>query len=645
MKPLIAPQSDWQMPVKLIDFSQSPKISIDLETSDPDLKKNGPGWAFNSGHVAGVAIAGYINGELVSAYYPVGHYEGQNFDKAAIVRYLNKQLSGRAPKIMFNCQYDLGWLDWMGVKVEGEIFDPMLAGALLDEHRSFFNLDSLSKDYLGEKKNEDLLYDAAKAFGLKDVKGEMWKLPVCYVGPYAEIDAELALKLDTELNQYITEEGLEEVYQLERRQIRPIFHMRKRGVRVDVEKAEKLGKVLKKKEINLIKGVTELSGVSDIDIWSNLSLSKVYDKMGIEYPMTEKGNPSFAASFLEKSQDPISVSIVEARRANRARSTFSSGLITQHSKNGRIHCQFNQLRGDDYGTVSGRYSSSTPNLQQIPARDPEIGPLIRSLFIPEEGMRWCKADYSQQEPRLTVHYSYMLELLGAAEAVEKYSSADADFHQITADMANIERSKAKTINLGLAYGMGQGKLAGTLGLDTEAAKALFEKYHNSVPFMKALSYACNNLAQDRGYIKTLLGRHCRFPFWESADWDLSKALTPDRDKQVMVLRVGEAIDSAIKDKQPIPRGGVRRAFTYRAMNRLIQGSAADMTKKALADCYDAGFLPHLQVHDELDFSVEGEKQARAIKEIMENAVKLAVPVKSDVQLGDSWGELEKALEF
>lgn len=643
---VFAPHSDWVMPAEFIDFSSADMISVDLETCDPDLLSKGPGWPWGNGHVAGVAIAGQFGDEVKVGYYPVGHLEGPNFSQKAVAKWLTQQLGNpNQPKVMFNTIYDLGWLDWMGVEVKGKLHDPRLAAALLDEHRRAYNLDSLAKDWLGESKNEDLLWKAGKAFGLKEnVKAEMWKLPAIYVGPYAEQDALLNLRILSYVERRLAEEDLHDTYELECQQLRPLLAMRRRGVRVDVEAAEKLGQQLLNKEKKLLSKIKKETG-KEVDIWSNLSLAELYDHLKLPYQRTEKGNPSFPAAWLSSAKDPYSKIIVEIRKANRARSTFSSGLITQHAKNGRIHCQFNQLKGDNYGTVSGRYSSSTPNLQQIPARDPEIGPMVRSLFLPEQGQEWCKADYSQQEPRLTVHYAALLELRGAEEAVEYYqTNANPDYHQMVADMAKIDRKPAKTINLGLAYGMGITKLADQLDMTLDQAKPLFDQYHKNVPFVKALTTATANLAQDRGFIRTLLKRRCRFPFWESCDWDLSKQLPPDPDRQVMQCRIQQVIDEASRNKLPVPRPGVRRAHTYRAMNRLIQGSAADMTKKALVDVYEAGYLPHLQVHDELDFSVETEKDARNIKEIMENVVKLKVPIKVDVELGPSWGAVKKLLD-
>ena len=146
--------------------------------------------------------------------------------------------------------------------------------------------------------------------------------------------------------------------------------------------------------------------------------------------------------------------VVEAREINKASTTFIDTLL-KHSHEGRIHAEIHQLRGDKGGTVSGRLSMSNPNLQQIPARHPTIGPAIRSLFIPEEGEQWGSFDYSQQEPRIIVHFAKQLDLAGSSEVAGAYiNDPTTDFHQKVAEMANIDRKKAKTINLGLSYDIG-----------------------------------------------------------------------------------------------------------------------------------------------------------------------------------------------
>jgi len=201
-----------------------------------------------------------------------------------------------------------------------------------------------------------------------------------------------------------------------------------------------------------------------------------------------------------------------------------------------------------------------------------------------------------------------------------HNNKDSDFHQTVADMAQIPRTQAKTINLGLFYGMGKAKLQAELGVTKEKASQLFNTYHGRVPFVKQLMERASNRAQDRGQIRTLLGRLCRFHLWEPNQFGMHKAL-PHED--------------ALREHGP----GIRRAYTYKALNKLIQGSAADMTKKAMLELYKEGIIPHIQIHDELDLSIKDDKEANRVIEIMENAVTLEVPNKVDYEHGDTWGDI------
>ena len=339
--------------------------------------------------------------------------------------------------------------------------------------------------------------------------------------------------------------------------------------------------------------------------------------------------------------------IAEARKINKVSTTFIDTIL-KHEHKGRIHADINQIRSDDGGTVTGRFSYSNPNLQQIPARDPDTGPLIRSLFLPEEGMRWGCFDYSQQEPRLVAHYALKFQLPSVNDIADSYENdPSTDFHKIVAEMANIPRSQAKTINLGLFYGMGKGKLMNELDLTKDKAEELFSKYHGKAPFVKQLMNKVMNAAQNKGQIKTLLGRRCRFPKYEpilrGSDWG---KYVPAQDEERMkeLQEMGPFIldeeGKPTKEKNYWHNNSTRRAFTYKALNKLIQGSAADMTKKAMVELYKEGIIAHIQIHDELDFSVMNELEAAKIKDIMENAVDLEVPNKVDYESGPNWGEIK-----
>jgi DNA polymerase I-like protein with 3'-5' exonuclease and polymerase domains len=375
----------------------------------------------------------------------------------------------------------------------------------------------------------------------------------------------------------------------------------------------------------LLRKVKTETGI-DTQIWAARSIATVFDKLNLPYKRTEKSHaPSFTKNFLSEHKHPIVNMIAKAREINKAHTTFIDTILKFEHK-GRIHADINPIKSDQGGTVTGRFSYANPNLQQIPARNKELGPMIRSLFIPEVGHKWGCFDYSQQEPRLVVHYAATTEPICFDESVTKivdeFKNNSVDFHKTVADMAGISRTQAKTINLGLFYGMGKAKLQAELGLSTkQEAENLFNQYHLNVPFVKELMNKTSALAQTSGSIGTLLGRRCRFNKWEPATFGMH---TP------MTLEEAEATYG---------RGRIRRAFTYKALNKLIQGSAADMTKKAMLDLYNEGIIPHIQIHDELDISVKDDNEAKKIIDIMENAVTLAVPNKVDYESGDTWGDI------
>jgi DNA polymerase I-like protein with 3'-5' exonuclease and polymerase domains len=613
--------SDWTPPQSFPDLSQYETVSIDLETKDPKLLTLGPGWTRKDGYIIGVAVAA---GES-SWYFPVGHQSG-NLPKKTVYKWLQKLCDDvNITKIFHNALYDLGWLRAEGIEVKGKIIDTMIAAPLLDENRRWYNLNSLARDYLGEYKDEKLLKSAADEFGV-DPKSGMWKLPPRYVGKYAEQDALITLKLWDLLKKKITQDECSSIFELETSLLPVLFEMKTKGVLVDIDKAQQTKKELVKIEESLIQEIVKETGVT-VEPWVATSVAKVFDAVGLSYSRTEKsGSPMFTKQFLSNQTHPIAKKIIKIREINKANTTFVDTIL-EHSHNGRIHCDFHSLRSDGGGTVTGRFSSSNPNLQQIPARDPEIKKLIRGLFVPEKGHKWGSFDYASQEPRWLVHYCATLTGIDRHpqidDVVKMYHEGNADFHQMVADMANIPRKQAKTVNLGIMYGMGKAKLANVMDIDTDEASKLLETYNERVPFLRSLSDKAMNRASSTGIIRTWLGRKCRFDMYEPVSYGYNKALPME-----------EAID------EYGGKGRVRRAFTYKALNRLIQGSSADQTKKAMVECYKEGLCPMLTVHDELCFNIKKQEEVEKIKDIMSNCVpNLKIPFEVDAELGENWGEV------
>ena len=620
------PKSEWVPPAELPDIFDAKEIAIDVETRDPNIKTDGPGWATGDGEIVGYAIA--VDGWF--GYIPIRHEHGGNLDERIVNKWLKKVFECPADKIMHNAQYDAGWIRRMGFTINGRIIDTMVVASLLDENRFSYSLNNVAYDYLEKIKVEKGLREAAISFGL-DPKSEMWKMPAMYVGPYAEGDATLTLELWNHFKIELEKQKLWNIVDLELDALPCLIDMTWRGVRIDQDRVERTKDALFKREKAALQKIKDMSGLN-VEIWAARSLSKAFDQLSIAYPKTEKGAPSFTKQFLSDHPHEFPKLIVEARNLNKTSGTFLNTIMKHCRSDGRIHSHINQIRSDDGGTVSGRISMSNPNLQQIPARDPELGPMIRSLFLPEEGEQWAAIDFSQQEPRILVHYAHVLgnakgrvPFKGTEEFVEGYrNNPDMDFHTMVAEMADINRKQAKTINLGMMYGMGVNKLANQLDIEVDEAKSLITQYHDRVPFVKGLmNGVMQHLNSNRsgGTISSILGRKCRFDLWEPTTFGMSKALP----YKAAVSEYGETTR-------------LKRAYTYKALNRLIQASAADMTKQAMVNIHKTGRVPLIQIHDEIAISVKNREEAKEVAEIMENAVTLEVPSKCDVEIGPSWGE-------
>jgi len=881
--PLFPPTSEWVPPASFPDLSDAKEIAIDLETCDRNLERFGPGWPRNDGYIVGYAIA--VDGWR--GYYPVAHEGGGNLDRGIVERFIRRVLDLPCPKIMHNAAYDLGWLLATGFNVRGRIIDTMVAAACIDENRFSYALNALGFDYLKEVKSEQGLKEAAQDFGVH-AKKELWRLPAMFVGDYAEQDAALTLKLWQHFKTVLRTEEVESIFDLETELLPVLVGITKRGIRFDRDRAAKLVGEMQDKEAQLVKSIRKACG-SPVDIWAAASIATGFDKLGIQYPRTTNGLPSFTKSFLDTHEHPICKQIVEARELNKTHGTFLQPYLDFSAHDGRIHPHINQIRSDDGGTVTGRLSMANPNLQQVSARHEVLGPLVRGLFLPEEGQKWAANDFSSQEPRILIHYAHLLGLPGTDEVVKAYrENPRTDFYQIVADAANVPRKVAKTCiaegqlvltdiglvpiekvttthkvwdgvewvshdgvvfmgnkkvitygnltatpdhdiwtvesgkisiglaasrletpvrtgnagqairyvdsgqqgdptswqaslckgamrlwhggleafrqlerwkiynvptlqyaqatcgkgpfsfirqvssiatresgrnisalfesqkrwmeklrwtrysmrisersgiggipgttasskgldgihhrsnkqrrelcegeystgylqgeqlkqetktrvydilnagprhrftvsgalvsncSLGMMYGMGKQKLANSLDLPLDEADELIKKFHQNVPFLRGTVDAVMRRIENRGSggaIRTLLGRKCRFPLWEPTEWGINKALPFE--------------EASIKYG---PR--IKRAMTYKGLNRLIQGSAADQTKKAMVELHKAGFDLLLSVHDELALSVDKREEAEEAAHIMANAVQLEVPSVVDVEIGETWG--------
>jgi DNA polymerase I-like protein with 3'-5' exonuclease and polymerase domains len=669
-------KSDWRPEAVYPDLSGAPAIAYDVETYDPRLLEQGPGAIRKDGYICGFSV-GTPDGW--AKYYPIRHDNGDNLEEPAnAVRWLADVLGTNIPKIGANLLYDVMWTKCdLGIETRGKLYDIQVAEPLLDENRASYSLDSLATDYLGSGKIEELLYRiGAHVLGLtaskkiteestdkeraKDiifqVKSRIWELPARFVGPYAEGDVILPLKIFELQKKKLIEQDLWKLFdEIETEILEILVKMQLRGIPVDIAKGERARDELRRRQEECLRKIQRRIG-RDIDIWSAPDIAKACNELGLPYPLTEKENPSFQSEWLADQEHEFFKMLLAARQFDRSGSVFIEEKILNLAVNGRIHPQFHQVKGDRGGTVSGRFSSSNPNGQNFPSRNEELAKLVRGVLMAEPGAEWGCADWKQQEPKLTVHYAAMLNLRGAKEAQKRYiEDPYTDYHQMTADLTGLKRKMAKTVNLGLTYGMGAKKFGSKYGFSLMEAKGIYNTYHAGMPFIKGLTSACEGAVKHKGYIKTLLGRRCHFTAWGPPDWWgflAKKKYGPNHDFDVWDEKIQSELKEFAKQKGYRPCGHEEALAlfgppiilfgTYKAANRLIQGSAADMMKKAIIDLYRVGYLPCLTVHDENDFcDITSAKQINEIRDIMENCVKLSVPLTLDFEVGPSWGELEE----
>jgi DNA polymerase I-like protein with 3'-5' exonuclease and polymerase domains len=640
------PDTGWRPPVTFPRLDAAKKISLDLETKDPNLIEKGPGEVRGDGRIVGVAV-GVDTGERW--YFPMRHEFGSgNMNPEMVLRWCRDELCrDHQPKIGANLMYDLSWLHAEGVDVKGDMIDVQYAQALLNENQRSYSLDSCANIWLNEGKHDNLLYQwCADTYGggvNRKQAGNIYRAPSTLVGPYAEGDVDLPLRIWEKQKKALEDERLMELFKIESGLMPLLLKMRWHGVRVDLDKADKVRTYLNNKVKEAQKILDRAAGCP-VNVDAADTIARAFDNQGIKYPRTAKTDkPSFTKPWLEAHGSELAKAIVTVRKYSKAVTTFIDSYIFGNEINGWIHTQFHPLRGDENGTVSGRFSSSGPNLQNMPSRDPELGPMIRSIFVPDEVKHsWRRYDYSQIEYRLLAHFA---RGPGADEARELYrKNPETDYHQMTRELIHditgtmLERKPTKNINFGLCYGMSTPTLARTLGMTVAEATPLFEAYHEGVPFVKKTYDDAMSTAKKRGYVMTVLGRRRRFDYFEP-----SRFMTKDEREKIKALPEAEAIAEWGVNN-------VQRAGAHAALNAVLQGSSADMIKKAMLDAYEAGIfdvigVPLITVHDELDHDDNGSDEAaeafKALQQTMQDAIPLNVPVLADAEIGPNWGRLKE----
>jgi DNA polymerase I-like protein with 3'-5' exonuclease and polymerase domains len=615
----------------------------------------------NEGRPLGLAIAykDPISQKIISHYYPRTHISGNceyDVEDWLIHHFKRTDLIW----VCHHASYDIGvaYRYITGCYPKSPIVDTQHMAAILDEYRISYSLDNIAKDYLGEGKNLELIKRLMEVNELKehDVKSMFEYFPGYSLAPYASDDSLRTLQLYYKMLPLIKEQDLLQIHHLESKLIPLCTEMQRRGIRIDVEKAYKLRETTTIAMKKVQERIKSECGVT-VEPWEAESCSRALLTQGIICKLTSKTKKANVDVKLlqQHRNNKVARDILNLRKMSKVVTTFLDGIFLGYENNGRLHPSINQLKserndteegGNGVGAVSGRFSITEPALQTIPTRDPYWGPLMRELIVPDKGYSYIKSrDYSSQEPRLAVHFAALLsysnsidytlkeKLLSAREMVKKYhENPKIDIHKITSEICNISRDRAKSIFLGkILYGMGGAKLSRTLGLPTEwkviidkewisitekevesyrhrgyknclelagkETNELNKRMNEGVPFAKALFDYALKVAQERGYVKSILGRRCRF---------------------------------------------INETGFHKALNKICQPSAADQTKQAMVNLWEIGIVPLLTIHDELLFNSNTlEEDNEPITEIMEKAIPLLVPSVVDMNAGRNWGEIKR----
>jgi DNA polymerase I-like protein with 3'-5' exonuclease and polymerase domains len=642
--PLFAPASDWRPPAELPSLRGARQLSIDTESRDLELLERGPGFARGDAHLVGVSLATDTG---VRCYLPTRHEGGGNLDERLVQRWARAELNAFEGEVIgHSLNYDLDGLATWGVTFPraAAFHDLAVAEPLLDEWRYEYNLDALARDYLGEGKDEDLLLQAARAYGYPTrqlAKRYLHRLPAGLVGPYAEADADRPLRVWPLQRAKLEADELTPIYEIERKLIPLLVRMRRRGLRVDLQAAKALVVRFRGEVADIVAELRRVASAR-VDLNQAATLGPLLEGRGITVPRTKKTDqPSVTKALLEAHKsDPVAALVLRGRQLEKVISTFLESQVLAHQHDGRLHPTFNQLKGDDGGTIA-RFSGEHPNTQFFPARDEELAPLVRGLLLPEEGCDWQRDDYSQIEYRLLVHFAVGE---GAEAARERYrTDPKTDYHKLVGAMLGADpddkilRKRVKNTNFAKGYGAGVTRLAETFGCSEEEAVAFIAEYDAAIPFAKETYDAAMRVAERTGVIHSVLRRKQRFLLW----WPASR-----RDQR---LPNGDWV-TPLRREDAVARWGQRlaRYKVHAALNRKLQSSSADITKKAMVDADAAGLLADdllgpflLTVHDELGSSVPrtsaGDEAGRELTRVMERAVKLRVPVLVESERGPNWG--------
>lgn len=643
----------------------SPYLTIDFETKDSYISRQfGSGWVFNLNHNhEDFKILG-MGWELISSEGNKSGYETNILDMMYIL-----ETYSDVPWVFFNAQYDLGCIlvvlkanygaQWERVYQEefskNLIIDTQVLAKAHKQDLQPYSLDNCCKHWnLEQKKLGHLLDDYVWESGMYQEHIKHTAGRNIRTRPSARLLHKFAItNLDRMPQNVVADYCLADVYatrelakylipttcldlELYSELIREVLDIRRRGIHIDLQAAREASENIQKLEKEI---ESRQSKYIDYNWLSGADLSEICDLEGVEYPKTNKGAPSIKGKMMESSGNEVLKDIATWRKYNKIRTSFIDKIIKYQSvftdihDAGIIYISLNIFGASTTGRfTSGPYrqtedgvdSSFELNVQQIPARDEILGPMVRKLFIAQPGYKMIVADFSNQEPRLQVHISEKLGIEGAEKVGDRWrAEPDLSIHQMVADITGLPKAAAKTINLGLAYGMGAGKLCAALGFKSvprtfkqangttisyqaagKEGKAILDQYHAAVPHVGALGKLMSNVFKQQGYIRTLDGRKLHVKYTKLGD--------------------GRIMDDA-KD----------------GCSRWTQGSAAGQTIKAMVDARKAGLRILIQVHDELVIEApedQVEQHMNTLKHCMEHAFELTVPVVAEVGIGNNWSE-------
>jgi hypothetical protein len=474
-------------------------------------------------------------------------------------------------------------------------------------------------------------------------------LPAKDVGPYAEQDAISTLLLHENLIPILDQEGTRDAYRLDCDIMPMVAAMQARGLRIDTNRAEQARDLFYVKRdqalAELSKNLKIQTGIEELgkDAW----LTRTFDREGVAYPRTKTGNPSFqggADGWMTGHAHWLPRLVSEANKYHTAAYKFVQLYLLNHTVNGRIHADIHPHRSasdldEGYGTKSFRFSYSSPPLQQIPARNEAITPLIRNCFLPEQGEFLANLDVSQQEPRLVTHFAYDRKLKKADIVRDRYcNDPKADFHQITADLTRLGRYNGKKFNFSKIYGAGIELLARQLKLPVNEAQKLLDQYDRGMPFLSQLDRLCKDEATNKGYLVLYDGARRHFNRYAPSQITWTKGMGP--------CDLEEAKRRQQDPNHPWYRLALSRVDVLTALNALIQGSAARHTKLWMRavwrECRSAKVL--LQMHDALLVSTRSREEIEHIARLGENCIKLHVPMKIDRGYGVTWAGAKHSWE-